>query len=94
MKRHRPQNGDESRNIRTIVQFILKISNYEEAYQALFGETPDCITPEEQQILNHSPYVVSEMFNKVKTPEEGGVAGISSRTGWTSHCSIILMPIS
>lgn len=74
MKRHRPQNGDESRNIRTIVQFILKISNYEEAYQALFGETPDCITPEEQQILNHSPYVVSEMFNKVKTPEEGGVA--------------------
>lgn len=56
------------------VEFILKISNYEEAYQALFGETPDCITPEEQQILNHSPYVVSEMFNKVKTPEEGGVA--------------------
>lgn len=74
MKKHRPNKGDEPRNIRTIVHFILKAGNYEEAYQYLFGDTPDCITPEEQSILKHSPYVVSEMFSKVKTPEEGVIA--------------------
>ena len=71
MRKNRPQKTADHRSIITLSQVILKAPSYEKAYEILFGECPDYLTPQEQMLLKQSPYIVSEMFRKVKNTEEG-----------------------
>lgn len=71
MQKNRPQDGDAPRNIKTIAHLLLKAPNYGQAQAILFGDCPDCLTPEEQSLLKQSPYIVSEMFRKAADEQEG-----------------------
>lgn len=71
MRKNRPQDTDSQRNIKTISHVVLKAPSYEKAHEILFGDCPDYLAPQEQTLLKQSPYVVSELFNKVSGTEEG-----------------------